>query len=65
MLELNLEAARESFVDMRRKAADPANCSPTTNLVTEMLDDGIDLTDEAMVQEWIDRYNARPRHQRW
>ena len=65
LLDLNLETARESFVDMRRNAADPANRSPTTNLVTEMLDDGIDLSDEAMVQEWIDRYNARPRRERW
>ena len=65
LLELNLDAARESFLDMRRNAADPANRSPTTNLVTEMLDDGIDVTDEAMVQEWIDRYNARPRRERW
>ena len=56
---------RESFVDMRRNAADPAIRSPTTNLVTEMLADGIDLSDEAMVQEWIDRYNARPRRERW
>ena len=30
-----------------------------------MLDDGIDVSDEAMVQEWIDRYNARPRRERW
>ena len=65
LLELNLEAARESFVDMRTNAADPAMRSPTTNIVTEMLDEGVDLSDEAMVQEWIDRYNARPRHERY
>ena len=65
LLDLNLETARECFADMRTNAADPANRSPTTNLVTEMLDDGIDLSDEAMVQEWIDRYNARPRRERW
>ena len=64
LLELNFEAARESFADMRTNAADPAMRSPTTNIVTEMLDDGIDITDEATVQEWIGRYNARPRHER-
>ena len=64
LVELNLEAARECFVDMRSNAADPDDRSPTTNLVTEMLDDGIDLSDEAMVQEWIDRYSARPRRER-
>ena len=60
LLELNLEAARESFADLRTNSADPAMRSPTTNIVTEMLDDGVDLGDEAMVQEWIDRYNAPP-----
>ena len=65
LLELNLEAARESFADMRTNSADPAMRSPTTNIVTEMLDEGVDLSDEAMVQEWIDRYNTRPRHERY
>ena len=65
LLELNLQAVRESLVDMRFNAADPAKRSRTTNMVTEMLEDGIDLSDEAMVQEWIDRYNARPRHERY
>ena len=53
LLELNLEAARESFAYMRTNAADPAMRSPTTNIVTEMLDDGIDITDEATVQETL------------
>ena len=65
LLEMNLEAARESYADMRTNAADPAKRSPTTNIVTEMLDDGIDISDEATVQEWIGRYNARPRHERY
>ena len=65
LLELNLQAARESFTYMRTNAADPANRSATTNIVTEMLDDGIDLLDEEMVREWIDRYNARPREERY
>ena len=65
LLELNLQAARESLVDMRANAADPTMRSSTTNIVTEMLEDGIDISDEATVQEWIDRYNARPRHERY
>lgn len=64
LLELNLAEARVAFVDMRSNAADPAMRSPTTNIVTEMFEDGIDFDDEAMVQDWIDRYNARPRHER-
>ena len=60
LLELNLQAARESFADMRTNAADPAMRSPTTNIVTEMLDDGIDITDEATLQEWIGRYKRPP-----
>ena len=31
-----------------------------TSIVTGMPDDGIDVSDEAMVWEWIDRCNARP-----
>ena len=49
---------------MRTNATDPTKRSTTTNIVTEILEDGIDLSDNAMVQEWIDRYNARPRHER-
>ena len=60
----NLSMARESFVDMRRLAADPANRTPATNIATEMLDDGLDLDDKAAVEAWIDRYNARPRSER-
>lgn len=62
---MNLDSAREHFVEMRTRAADPANRSTTTNIITEMLDEGIDFDDEQVVQEWIDRYNARPRDERW
>ena len=65
LLELNLQAARGAFGDMRANAADPTKRSRTTNIVTEMLEDGIDLGDDAAVQEWIERYNARPRHERY
>ena len=65
LLELNLHAARDAFGDMRANAADPTKRSRTTNIVTEMHADGIDLGDDAAVQEWIERYNARPRHERY
>ena len=64
LLQLNLQAARDAFGDMRANAADPTKRSSTTNTVTELLEDGIDLGDAAAVQEWIERYNARPRHER-
>ena len=65
LLELNLQAARDAFGDMRANAADPTRRSPSTNIVTDMLEDGIDMDDEAAMQEWIERYNARPRHERY
>ncbi len=68
LLAVNLSVARESFVDMRRNVADPSRRSPTTNIVTDMLADGIDPSDpsnRAAVQAWIDQYNARPRRERY
>lgn len=64
-LDLNLESAWDSFADMRRNAADPKRRSPENNIVTEMIDDGIDLDDKTMVEEWVTRYNARPLEERW
>jgi hypothetical protein len=32
----------------------------TTNILTDMLADGVDLDDEAAVHAWIDEYNALP-----
>lgn len=60
LLEMNVAKARESFPDMRANAADPSKRSPTTNIITDMIADGVDLGDEAAVQAWIDAYNARP-----
>ena len=65
LLELNLQAARDAFGNMRANAADPTKRSPSTTIATEMLEDGVDFDDEAAVQEWIERYNARPRHERY
>ena len=65
LLEMNLATARESFCDMRANSADPSKRSRTTNIVTDMIDDGVDLGDDAAVQAWIAAYNARPRHERY
>ena len=65
LLEQNLAAARESFSDMRANSADPSKRSTTTNIVTDMIADGVDLGDDAEVQAWIAAYNARLRHERY
>lgn len=62
---MNVAKARESFRDMRANAADPSKRSRTTNIVTDMIADGVDLGDDDAVQAWIAAYNARPRHQRY
>lgn len=64
-LRENLEAARGAFGDMRANAADPAKRSVTTNIVTDMIADGVDFDDDADVQEWMENYNARPRSERY
>lgn len=60
LLEMNIAMARESFSDMRANAADPSKRSPTTNIITDMIADGVDFGDEAAVQAWIEAYNDRP-----
>ena len=65
LLEMNLATARESFSDMRADSADPSKRSQTTNIVADMIADGVDLGDDAAVQAWIAAYNARPRHERY
>lgn len=65
LLEMNLAAARESFVEMRVDSADPSKRSTSTNIVIDMMADGVELDDDAAVQAWIDAYNAHPRHERY
>ncbi len=60
LLEMNVAKARESFPDMRANAADPSKRSTTTNIITDMIADGVDFGDEAAVQAWIEAYDARP-----
>ncbi len=67
LAEENLAVARESFAAMRANVADAENWTPTTRMIREMMDDGIDPSDPAdgvAMQAWIDQYNARPRHER-
>ena len=68
LLERNLSVARDSFGAMRHNADDPSRRSPTTNIVREMLADGIDPSDpadSAAAAAWMDQYNARPRSERY
>ena len=68
LLERNLSVARDSFGVLRHNADDPGRRSPTTNIVREMLADGIDPSDpadSAAVTAWMDQYNARPRRERY
>ena len=47
--------------EFRERMADPATFGPAKALVREMLADGVDITDEAAVQAWVDESNRRPR----
>ena len=60
LLEMNVAAAQESFIEMRANAADPSKRSPATNILTDMIADGVDFGDDAAVQAWIDAYDASP-----
>lgn len=60
LLEMNVAKARESFPDMRANTADPSKRSTTTNIIIDMIADGVDFGDETAVQAWIDAYSARP-----
>ena len=39
---------------------DPAAWGPAKAMLTEMLDDGVDPSDEEAVSDWIERFNADP-----
>lgn len=59
-LALNLSAARESFADMRRNAADAVEQSRFEAVVAKMLDDGVDMSDLDAVDTWLNRHVPRP-----
>lgn len=58
-------AAVDLFVKAFRSAAtDRSNFGPAKAMVNAMLGDGIDMTDRAAVDAWIDAFNARPFEER-
>jgi hypothetical protein len=53
------EAAVDEFAPQFRAAmTDVGEFSPTKRLINTMLADGIDATDAAAMQRWIDAFNA-------
>lgn len=60
-LHRTLDALAEPFAEA---IADPARRSPETAMADAMRADGVDLSDEQAVHEWIEAVNARPRAER-
>lgn len=48
----------------RDAISDPSQFGPAKSVAAQMLADGVDLTDDAAVQRWIDDFNARPFDER-
>ena len=57
-------AATELAPELVDAMTDPANQSGAKGLVDQMRAEGVELTDEADVQRWIDDFNARPFEER-
>jgi hypothetical protein len=55
----SLAAIDEFEPQFREAMADPSNFGPAKAMAHEMLADGIDLSDGAAIQRWIDAANAR------
>ncbi|MBI3746886.1 MAG: hypothetical protein HY264_10285 [Chloroflexi bacterium] len=54
------EAVDEFAPAFRRAITDADQFGPAKRITNQMLADGVDLTDPAAIQRWIDLYNARP-----
>lgn len=48
----------------RQYATDPSRFGPAKAIANAMRADGVDLTDEQQVQDWMDDFNARPHEDR-
>lgn len=58
-------AAVDQFTpDFRRAMQDPSRHGPAGLLVNAMRDEGVDLTDERAVGQWIEAFNSRPLSER-
>lgn len=58
------EAVERFGPEFRRAVTDQRNFGPAKAIANAMLADGIDLTDERAVDEWIADLNARPQEDR-
>lgn len=56
--------AHELHGKFAERARDPANFGLAKGMVAAMAGDGVDPTDEAAVEEWIETFNARSREER-
>jgi len=63
-LEKSLAAIDPAMALMQENRLDPDKASPGSRIMSEMIADGIDPTDKAATQAWIDRYNASRHHER-
>lgn len=63
-LGINLSRVDHSMGLMQETRHDPEARSPATAIAHDMLADGIDLTDRAAVDAWIEEYNQRPIEER-
>lgn len=50
--------------EFRRAAGDPSRYGPAKAIMDAMLADGVDPSDQAVVDAWITRFNARPEPER-
>lgn len=58
------EAVDEFAPAFRRAITDVDQFGPAKRLTNQMLADGVDLTDPAAIERWIDAFNARPFNER-
>jgi hypothetical protein len=58
------EAVTRFTPEFRRLATDHRSFGPAKAITNAMLADGVDLSDQAAVEEWIDAFNARPFEER-
>jgi len=63
-LEKSLSAVDPAMGLMQENRLDPDKSSPGSMMIREMMADGIDPTDQAASQAWIDQYNANRHHER-
>lgn len=59
-----LAAVDEYADDFRKAVTDPSTYGPAKSVAAQMQADGVDFSDPAAVQAWIEAFNARPFEER-